>query len=49
MSGIELLEKLHHDGHRLPAIMITGNADVGIVMSGRRPLIKGCFSAPRWS
>jgi two-component system CheB/CheR fusion protein len=28
MSGLELLEKLHEDGHRLPAIMITGNADV---------------------
>jgi two-component system CheB/CheR fusion protein len=28
MSGLELLEKLHNEGHRLPAIMITGNADV---------------------
>src|SRR5271166_1648010 len=28
MSGLELLERLHNDGHRLPAIMITGNADV---------------------
>ena len=28
MSGLELLEKLHAGGHRLPAIMITGNADV---------------------
>ena len=28
MSGLELLEKLHDGGHRLPAIMITGNADV---------------------
>ena len=28
MSGLELLAKLHEDGHRLPAIMITGNADV---------------------
>ena len=25
MSGLELLEKLHDEGHRLPAIMITGN------------------------
>ena len=24
MSGLELLEKLHHEGHSLPAIMITG-------------------------
>jgi FixJ family two-component response regulator len=24
MSGLELLEKLHHEGHILPAIMITG-------------------------
>ena len=28
MSGFELLERLHNDGHSLPAIMITGNADV---------------------
>ena len=24
MSGLELLENFHHDGHSLPAIMITG-------------------------
>ena len=28
MTGLELLERLHEDGHRVPAIMITGNADV---------------------
>jgi len=28
MSGIELLERLAADGHRLPAIMITGRGDV---------------------
>jgi two-component system CheB/CheR fusion protein len=28
MSGIELLERLAVDGHRLPAIMITGRGDV---------------------
>ena len=28
MSGLELLAKLDEEGHRLPAIMITGNADV---------------------
>ena len=28
MSGLELLERLRNDGHSLPAIMITGNADV---------------------
>ena len=32
MSGLELLEKLHHDGHRLPAIMITGNSDVPVAI-----------------
>jgi CheY-like chemotaxis protein len=32
MSGLELLEKLHHDGHSLPAIMITGNADVSMAV-----------------
>ena len=28
LSGLELLEKLRDEGHHLPAIMITGNADV---------------------
>ena len=28
LSGLELLEKLRDEGHNLPAIMITGNADV---------------------
>ena len=32
MSGLELLEKLHDEGHRLPAIMITGDADVPIAV-----------------
>jgi two-component system CheB/CheR fusion protein len=36
MSGIELLEKLHQDGHRLPAIMITGNADVSMAVQAMK-------------
>ena len=36
MSGLELLEKLHSDGHRLPAIMITGNADVAIAVQAMK-------------
>jgi len=28
MSGLELLQRLERDGHRLPSIMITGNSDV---------------------
>jgi two-component system CheB/CheR fusion protein len=32
MSGLELLEKLHDDGERLPAIMITGNSDVAMAV-----------------
>ena len=28
LRGLELLEKLREEGHQLPAIMITGNADV---------------------
>lgn len=28
MSGLELLQRLGHEPHRLPAIMITGNSDV---------------------
>src|SRR5208337_2303655 len=36
MSGLELLEKLHSDGHRLPAIMITGNADVPMAVEAMK-------------
>ena len=36
MSGLELLEKLHDDGHRLPAIMITGNADVPMAVKAMK-------------
>jgi two-component system CheB/CheR fusion protein len=36
MSGLELLEKLHSDGHRLPAIMITGNADVPMAIQAMK-------------
>ena len=36
MSGLELLEKLHGDGHRLPAIMITGNADVPMAVQAMK-------------
>jgi two-component system, chemotaxis family, CheB/CheR fusion protein len=36
MSGLELLEKLHHDGHSLPAIMITGNGDVATAVNAMK-------------
>ena len=36
MSGLELLEKLHDGGHRLPAIMITGNADVPMAVKAMK-------------
>ncbi len=36
MSGLGLLEKLRHDGHRLPAIMITGNADVPMAVQAMK-------------
>ena len=36
MSGLELLEKLHDDGHRLPAIMITGNGDVPMAVEAMK-------------
>jgi len=32
LSGLELLEKLRDEGHHLPAIMITGNADVSMAV-----------------
>ncbi len=36
MSGLELLETLHDEGHRLPAIMITGNADVPMAVKAMK-------------
>ena len=36
MSGLELLEKLHSDGSRVPAIMITGNADVPMAVQAMK-------------
>jgi two-component system CheB/CheR fusion protein len=36
MSGLELLQKLHDDGHRLPSIMITGNSDVPMAVEAMK-------------
>ena len=32
MGGVELLQRLHADGHHMPAIMITGSSDVAIAV-----------------
>ncbi len=36
MSGLDLLERLRTDGHRLPAIMITGNSDVAMAVEAMK-------------
>ena len=36
MSGLELLRKLHDDGHRLPSIMITGASDVPMAVAAMK-------------
>jgi two-component system CheB/CheR fusion protein len=36
MSGLELLKKLHDDGHHLPSIMITGNSDVPMAVEAMK-------------
>jgi two-component system CheB/CheR fusion protein len=36
ISGLELLNRLHGAGHRLPAIMITGNSDVPIAVKAMK-------------
>jgi two-component system CheB/CheR fusion protein len=36
MSGLELLRKLHDDGHHLPSIMITGNSDVSMAVEAMK-------------
>ena len=36
MSGLELLQRLNEAGHRLPAIMITGNGDVPMAVQAMK-------------
>jgi two-component system CheB/CheR fusion protein len=36
MNGPELLQQLHDAGHRLPSIMITGNADVSMAVQAMK-------------
>ena len=36
MNGLELLQRLHDAGHRLPAIMITGSADVPMAVQAMK-------------
>ena len=36
MNGLTLLRRLHEAGHRLPAIMITGNSDVAIAVQAMK-------------
>jgi len=36
MSGLELLQRLRAEGHLLPAIMITGDSDVGIAVQAMK-------------
>ena len=36
MNGLELLQRLHDAGHRLPAIMITGNSDVPMAVQAMK-------------
>ena len=36
MSGLELLERLHQQGDRMPAVMITGNSDVAMAVKAMK-------------
>ncbi|HVJ55842.1 MAG TPA: chemotaxis protein CheB [Aliidongia sp.] len=36
MNGLELLRRLHEDGHRLPSIMITGSSDVPMAVQAMK-------------
>jgi two-component system CheB/CheR fusion protein len=36
MSGLELLQRLRDEGHKLPAIMITGNSDVSMAVQAMK-------------
>ena len=36
MSGLELLQRLNDDGHGIPAVMITGNADVTMAVQAMK-------------
>ncbi len=36
MNGLELLQRLSDDGHRMPSVMITGKADVGMAVQAMK-------------
>jgi two-component system, chemotaxis family, CheB/CheR fusion protein len=36
MGGLELLQRLKNEGQRMPAVMITGNADVGMAVQAMK-------------
>ncbi|MGO9430060.1 chemotaxis protein CheB [Rhodoblastus sp.] len=36
MSGLELLKRLNDEGHRMPAVMITGNSDVAMAVEAMK-------------
>ncbi len=50
MTGLELLRRLADSGHKLPAIMITGNSDVGmavqVMKAGAADFIEKPISGP---
>jgi two-component system, LuxR family, response regulator FixJ len=54
MSGMELLEKLHERGHRVPTIVLSGHADVPITVRAMQLgaltlLEKPCRSLELWN
>jgi two-component system CheB/CheR fusion protein len=36
MNGLQLLKRLHEDGHRLPSILITGHSDVQMAVQAMK-------------
>ena len=46
MSGLDLLERLHSEGHMIPAIMITGNSDVTIAVQAMKAGAKDFIEKP---
>lgn len=46
MSGLQLLQRLHEDGHQLPSVMITGKSDVSVAVQAMKAGVSDFIEKP---
>lgn len=46
MTGLQLLQRLHEDGHQLPSVMITGNSDVPVAVQAMKAGVSDFIEKP---